>query len=333
MSIVGTLAPATTQEGGSGLTAILNQNTFEEIRRRPFPVDRLNRNVGERPVAGIPFLRDSRMSAIDSRGRLDRDFFINSGISNVPRVGQSLPSIPDLQNKKQEGGQLTGVIAPVVQEGGRFVQRGDGFFDFVKRGANIIGNTVARPIKLIRKLKPTKALKIIEDVADVTGAPVPVASIKKARKIGEAVGFGDDKEQCMCGGGIFDDVIKVVKKGLKVGKTALAIKKELTGKGVPDDECIQCGRGFFGRIFKKAFKSLPSAIEKGVKTGIDIGKKVVPVVKQAKDIQKQLGKGAGRVDQLMNEIGRNARGVAGIDASSFVPTHPMNINATRLADL
>ncbi|GAG07620.1 unnamed protein product, partial [marine sediment metagenome] len=47
------------QKGKGGLTTILEPETAKEIMYRPFPVNRLNNNVGERPVRGIPYVRDS----------------------------------------------------------------------------------------------------------------------------------------------------------------------------------------------------------------------------------------------------------------------------------
>ena len=154
------------QQGEGGLTTILNTDTYEQITDRPMAVNRMNVNVGERPIAGIPYLRNKNMTPMDVNTMLSRDRILSKGRQDTARLGQSLPSLPDRRTAMRNAGvpqiggrvgQFTGLLAPhssqigIGQEGGNIFKK---IGKTVKKGAKAVGKAVkkARDTKIISKL-------------------------------------------------------------------------------------------------------------------------------------------------------------------------------------
>jgi hypothetical protein len=119
----------------SGLTIIKNPTTQKEISYRPTPFDRLNINIGERPIVGIPYLRTRNFKPVDSR------------ISNTSRLGQTTT----LNDKRMTG------------------QNGEGFFGDVLKGVKKIGK------KIKKKKILSKTAGLVGDIAGKAVAPVALA--------------------------------------------------------------------------------------------------------------------------------------------------------------
>lgn len=154
-----------------GLSSILNTTTYKHINYRPFPVDRLNINVGERPIIGIPYLRNTNMKPVDSR------------ISNTARLGQTT-SLPDRrlnqkgQGETMEGGEHT----PEHMEGGNIIK------DVVKG--------VKKAAKFVKKKKLiSKAANLGATVATALGQPEIAAPLASVGQVASTIGLGQEGGQ------------------------------------------------------------------------------------------------------------------------------------------
>ena len=114
-----------------GLSIIKNPQTQQAINYRPFPVDRLNINVGERPIAGIPYLRTRNFKPVDSR------------ISNTPRLGQT-SSLPDLRMEQMDGEGFFGDVWKGIKKGAKYIKKKK----ILSKTAKVVGKvaTAAAPI-------------------------------------------------------------------------------------------------------------------------------------------------------------------------------------------
>jgi len=168
---------------GGGLTTILNQETAKQIMYRPFPVNRLNNNVGERPVRGIPYVRDSNYRNMDVNQVLSRDskfFFRQPGNADTPRLGESLPSLQDGRTREEmKGGahsSFTGVEGPQI----------------TGSGIKEIGEKIVKGVKKVGKFVKDK--KIISRGLDFTSGflPTPLAiPVKGASLVASMKGYGE----------------------------------------------------------------------------------------------------------------------------------------------
>ena len=148
------------QQGNGGLSTILNQETAKQIMYRPFPVNRLNNNVGERPVRGIPYVRDSNFRNMDVNQVLSRDnsFFFGKGAQDTPRLGESLPSLPDGRTRDMmKGGaqsSLTGVQTgpPIAESTGGSLKEDKIVSKVAKQVAHLTGDERAKAIHHFAKM-------------------------------------------------------------------------------------------------------------------------------------------------------------------------------------
>lgn len=263
------------QRGEGGLTTILNQETAKQIIYRPFPVNRLNNNVGERSVRGIPYVRDSNFRNMDVNQTLSRDskFFFRQGNEDTPRLGESLPSLPDGRTRdmmKRGGAQssLTGVQTgpPIADSTGSGNQHGENIFKDVAKGVKKAAKSVKRVIKKDAK-KVKKAAKFVKRVVK-----------RDAKKVGIAV-----------------------KKGAKFVK-----KHKLISKGA---DIVGKVAGFLGQ---PEITAAAESVSQGA---------------------RMVGLGQGQLQRAQEELKGVSAMPRGIDAQSFIPTHPMNFNRARLANI
>lgn len=288
---------------GSG-TTILDQDTYEQINYRPFSVNRLNNNVGEKPIVGIPMVRDSNFRTMDMRQKLTRDskFFFGQGHQNRARLGQSLPSLPsrgrDMRTSQVAGAKDHACKCEHPQDGGNF------FKD--------VGKTVKKVGKFVSKeVKKAKKSGIVGDLLEgaATGAaflgqPELAAPLAGAAAFTKKSGFGDKRRCAQCGGSFFGDVKKFGEKVVKGVKSAA--KSGIVGK------------------------TLEGAAKAADFVGLDAFGKPL---KQASKFAKKIGFGQGRLAQARAEMHRNFPGPRGNDRQSFVSTHPLNFNKARLDTL
>lgn len=212
MSLTGVISTATTdgQAGSGGLSTILNQETYKQIMFRPMAVNRLDVNVGERPIRGISQMRNANYVPVDSNIRFTRDDkrFFGKPRSNTARLGQSLNSLPDRRNDEQVGGNfLKGAAKNMCMKAAEKKcdelvgngMDGEGFLDDawkgVKKGAKAVGKTVVKGAKAVGK-EAVKVGKFIKDekliskgakaagvLAGVLGQPemaIPFAAVGQA---------------------------------------------------------------------------------------------------------------------------------------------------------
>lgn len=160
------------QDGKGGLTTILDIDTYKQSTDRPMAVDRMDVSVGERPIRGIPYLRNKDMVPMDVKTMLSRDRIISKGRQDTARLGQSLPSLPDRREAMRNAG--------VPQIGGNF-----------KKTVKKIGETVGKAVKT------AKETKIISKLADIgakgalfLGQPEIAAPLQAVSVGAKTLGFG-----------------------------------------------------------------------------------------------------------------------------------------------
>lgn len=156
-----------------GLTKILNTKTFEPITYRPLPIGRYGIKVGERPIYGIPYLRNADMKPVDSR------------ISNTPRLGQT-SGLPDRRPTTQSGeghcGQMCKCETPMRggADADKCEQCGGNIFKDIKEGVDKVGKKIGKAVKKSAKkvkgvAKVVKGVsRVVEEVAS-TGAAIATA--------------------------------------------------------------------------------------------------------------------------------------------------------------
>jgi len=158
------------QKGKGGLTTILDIDTYKQITDRAMAVDRMDVSVGERPIRGIPYLRNKDMVPIDVNTMLSRDRILSKGRQDTARLGQSLPSLPDRRTVMRNAG--------VPQIGGSFKKT-------IKKVGKAIGKVVkkARDTKIVSKLADIGAKGALFLGQPEIAAPLEAVSIG-AKKIG-----------------------------------------------------------------------------------------------------------------------------------------------------
>jgi len=186
---------------GTGLTTILEQDHYEQIDYRPFPVNRLNRNVGERQIVGISQIFNKNMVNVDSRQRFTRDDkrFFGKGNQDTARLGQST-GLPDRRDVGQVGGRSianqlirkTGRAVKAVGKTAKHVGKQLGH-DVVKAG-KVIGKEAVKVGKFVKDKKIiSKGLKvagIIAPFVPIPGAAGFAPGLLAGSKVADTVGFG-----------------------------------------------------------------------------------------------------------------------------------------------
>jgi hypothetical protein len=179
------------QKGKGGLTSIKNVEREEMITYRPFPVNRLNNNVG-------PYVRDSNFRNMDINQTLSRDskFFFRQNPADTPRLGQSLPSLPDRRQPSMRGGAQSSLTG--VQTSPQLDSAGSGLKQTVKKVGKAIGKTAKKVGKTAVKVgKFIKDKKLISKGADigakiagVLGQEELVAPLEGVSQTAKMFGFG-----------------------------------------------------------------------------------------------------------------------------------------------
>tara|TARA_R100000951_G_C2651918_1_gene184650 strand:+ start:1525 stop:2742 length:1218 start_codon:yes stop_codon:yes gene_type:complete len=237
-----------------GFTKILDTKTFEAITYRPLPIGKVRINIGERPIAGIPYLRNSNMRPVDSR------------ISNTPRLGQS-SGLPDRRKNTSTGGKHT----PEHMEGGKHtpehMEGGDD--DRIKKAVKN-WKSIWSDMSSAEKKNATKYNDAFRKLDQIGGS----LSSEDKKMVGgaRAVRFLSELEQPQDGGSLFGSLKKGFKKlGKKTGK---ALKKT-------------------GKAFGKAGKAIGKAGKAVGKVAKKVGKKAVKatnyVAKKTKGIASVVG--------------------------------------------
>ena len=104
MSLTGVITPTVSADQTGGRTMIHTED-WKGITYRPFPVDRMNVNVGERSIVGIPYLRDGNMTPVmQNTTRSNNFFFAGSRHAVLPRLG-STRSL-QMSGAGQDGGNI-----------------------------------------------------------------------------------------------------------------------------------------------------------------------------------------------------------------------------------
>jgi hypothetical protein len=217
------------------MATILNTDTFENINYRPFPVDRVNINVGERGLGGgFPTLWNKNMLPVDNRIYYGAPIGMTSSDKKMMTGGAHTPEHTEIY-EDQEGGQYVPV------------QMGEGLFKSLKKGFKK-AKKVAKVVK-----KGAKIVKSVAKVADKIGVPgaSQVAKVAGAtQKSLSMIGVGQDGTEYYEaeGGGFF----KKLKKGIK--KTAKVIGKVGKVAGIAGDVAEALGKEDLAKKLKKGQK-------------------------------------------------------------------------------
>lgn len=158
----------------SGLTIIKNPDTQKAINYRPAPFNRLNINVGERPIVGIPYLRSRNFKPIDSR------------ISNTARLGQT-SSLPDRRMGQQQGEGLLGDIAKGMKKIGKTIKKKK----IISKASKILGDVTSA-------VAPIALASGHPEIATLAGTTAGIS--KPVGKLFKSIGLGLKKDDIMLGG-------------------------------------------------------------------------------------------------------------------------------------
>jgi len=300
----------------SGLSTILNTDNYEKINYRPTPFRPIRINVGERGGKyGISGLRDARLKPIDV-------LYQETRVSNTPRLGEQLPSLPDRRVSLLGKGNKSEVGDATPMEGGAM--------DIKK--ALKIWNTIHSQMSADEKKhveKANKAISMIKKVIDTLDSD-KIKKIKKSKTIKWLMGlakkqFGSGGE-CMCGEGFWADLKK---KALKVGK---AVSKGVKGvaKGVKG---VAKTVGKVATVGAEIAMVIPGLEELSpVLAEVAVASKGVE--KLAKGAQKASRKGQQETRKELQKIRGGmlslpstsgvVPGIRSNDRLSFVATHPLN---------
>lgn len=290
-----------------GLTKILNTKTYEPINYRPFPIGRYGVKVGERPIYGIPYLRNADMKPVDSR------------ISNTPRLGQT-SGLPDRRPTTQSGeghcGQMCKCEVPMrggpnSSVGGGIAgadddkcqQCGGNIFKDIKKGVAKVGKAVGKAVKgSAKKIKGVAKVvkgvsRVVEGVAS-TGATIAAALGQPEIAAPLAAVAGVAK-------GVEEGAKQVQKKARTAQQKSRKIQQEsrkMEQEGGVHNPC-------------KKFPGSKDCLSymKGVRQG-------------------RIYLRGGEDEPAVNRFGITP-GPRGNEKSSFVATHPMNYRKARLASL
>ena len=331
MSLTGVSPESTTQEGGA--TSILEQQFKRNIMYRPHPVDRLNINVGERPVYGIPYLRAGHVP-FASRSVLSRDMVLNRGIQNSnARLGQSLPFLK-ARMYDMKGGTLLGIQAPVQEASGLAgveipVQEASG-----QEG----GEDEPNPDHV------DEVVSILTGSGQYGGSPSFFTKLgKNVKKAAKTVAHGIKKAAVSTGKFIKKE--HLISKGLNLasglvekygGPAAEAIGAVIASEGGPVGAIIGAKLGKEGaKLAGKAVKAAANFAEKKgfgdlMPKGLHIDSTIGQTFKTGRHHAYQ-----APIDTMTMSTGdfSNRATNQGVDRQSFVATHPLNFRRTSLAEL
>jgi hypothetical protein len=289
----------------SALTSIVNNTKWDNKPRFVKSYSPYDIQVGRQQIIGHPYLLNSSYKPIEVLVQETRK-------SDTARLGQSL-QLPDRRKDPEPIVEDVKEIEGEVfedQEGGRYVpiQVGEGFLKSIKKGikkAKKIGKTVKKVAGVVKK---------VAKVADKIGVPGASQVAKVAgttQKVLKKVGMGaDGTEYYQDGSGSF---FKKLKKGIKkAGKIAGKVGKVA---GIAGDVAEALGK-----------EELAKKLKKGEKIGKAVGKiggegQTPQAVGRAGNIIAMKGSG---LQETMNLLDTENRGVRGNEKMSFVPTHPLN---------
>jgi len=274
---------------------------------RPPPVNRVDVNVGERPVVGIPYVRDSNFRTMDQDTKFSRDssFFYGNGKEDTARLGQSLPSLPDRRRTTQEGGSL-----------------------------------VAEEKRKIPKKYKDQLPKKYRDIIEKYGFGEQHECECETPVVQE--GSGDCTCQ-QCGGNAFTRLGKFVKGIAKKTKGVAKVVKGVAKVVKPIADVGAKVASVFKPELAKPLEAISKGAEATEKVASKVQKKSRNLQRTARTVQRQgrrmdseaeqNGSGMGRVAELMATKGGTVPGPIGVDRQSFIPSHPMNFNKAKLSSI
>jgi len=334
----------------SGLSTILNTDNYEKITYRPTPFRPYRINVGERGGKyGISGLRDARLKPIDVLYRETR-------VSNTPRLGEQLPSLPDRRQgftPNPDKSVMTGATVDMEDTlVGGFVGPRPPSEEQIKTAKN----AVATWLKIFEQMNPaekkvvSKQHGMIKKISKMIGR-LPKSALMRLinakamkfllKKHGEMKGGAHCSCGCgQCGGSLWADIKKTA------GKVAKGVKKGIkkTGKFVSKvGEKVEKGAEKVAEVAGKVGKVVSTAAEVGtlvtaVIPGLQELTPILAGVAAAAEGVEKLGKEVAKHSKTAKEVGKKMSGEGlslptregvtpgprSTDRLSFVATHPMN---------
>ena len=328
----------TTSQCGGASVPIQNQEFKDYIKYRPFSVDRLNINVGGRPVAGIPYLRNGWVP-FDSRTRLSRDMALSRGVQDSnSRLGEAEPSLPRMSY--MDGGQSGGGLKAHhfgLQDGGG--QSGAGLFDQVMK---MVKQQVIKQVKPAVDTVKFLGEHVKEgDLAETIGEKLSQA-VKLAEH--EIEKSGKDIEKSAKRGTIVSDGLRFIsniadKYGGEIASKAASKMAKAVGLGPIGEKLTeQLSEMLIKKtgVDKVASKAVKSLSNKAKQAGLGLEKRfhnTNPVGHDRSKVGRPLPHYRPYSSQALTTGDESNRGPRGFDAQSFVATHPLNFRRATLNDV